>query len=63
MTSALQTPYTVYNQKGELVAEGTVGGNPLSLDAGVYRVKVLGSSPKGFEKVEITGEKELVLEY
>ena len=63
VTSALQTPYTVYNQKGELVEEGTIGGNPLSLDAGVYRVKVLGSSPKGFEKVEITGEKELVLEY
>ena len=48
---------------GELVADGTVGGDPLPLDAGFYRVKISGSSPEGFEKVEIVGEKELVLEY
>ena len=63
VNNALRTPYSVYDQAGELVAEGTVGGKSLQLDAGFYRVKVSGASPKGFEKVEIAGEKELVLEY
>jgi hypothetical protein len=63
VNNALRTPYSVYDQAGELVAEGTVGGESLQLDAGFYRVKVSGASPKGFEKVEIAGENELVLEY
>ena len=63
VTSALQTPYSVYNRAGELVAQGTVGGEPLTLDAGFYRVKVAGKSPEGFENIEIVGEKELALEY
>jgi hypothetical protein len=63
VNDALRTPYSVFDQAGELVAEGTVGGDPLMLGAGFYRVKVSGSSPEGFEKVEIVGEKEQVLEY
>ena len=63
VSNALRTPYSVYDQAGELVAEGTVGGEPLQIDAGLYRVKVSGASPKGFEKIEIIGEKERVLEY
>ena len=63
VNDALRTPYSVHDQSGQLVAEGTIGGDPLMLDAGFYRIKVSGSSPKGFEKIEVVGEKELVLEY
>ena len=59
----MRTPFSIYDQAGKLVAEGSLGGDPLMLDAGFYKIKVSGSSPKGFEKVEVVGEKEVILEY
>ena len=44
-----------------MVAEGTVGGEPLQLDAGFYRVKVSGHHLKALKKIEIIGEKERFL--
>ena len=63
VSNALRTPYSVYDQTGELIGEGVVGGQPLQLNAGFYTVKVFGTSPKGFEKVQVVGERERVLEY
>ena len=63
VSHALRTPYIVYDQAGERVAEGVVGGEAIELDAGFYRVKVAGSSAKEFERIEVVGEKELILSY
>jgi len=59
---ALKIPYAVYDQNGSLVAEGEVGGAPLELEAGFYRVSVATSPPKIFDKVEIPGEEQVTLE-
>jgi len=59
---ALKIPYSVYDQSGSLVAEGEVGGDPLELEAGFYRVSVATSPPKIFDKVEIPGEEQVTLE-
>ena len=61
--NALRTPFLVYDMAGELVAQGVVGGEPLQLDAGYYRVKVAGSSPISFDKIEVIGEMEKIIEY
>jgi hypothetical protein len=59
---ALKIPYSVYDQNGSLVAEGEVGGAPLELQAGFYRVSVATSPAKIFDKVEIPGEEQVTLE-
>ena len=59
---ALKIPYSVYDHSGSLVAEGEVGGDPLELEAGFYRVNVATLPPKIFERVEIPGEEEVTLE-
>jgi Mg-chelatase subunit ChlD len=59
---ALKIPYSVYDQNGSLVAEGEVGGAPLELEAGFYRVSVATSPAKIFDKVEIPGEEQVTLE-
>ncbi len=60
---ALQTPYTVYNQKSEIVAAGTVGGPAVELDAGHYRVKLTSPVAMTFEKIEVFAEQEKLIEY
>ncbi len=50
-----------YDSTGTLVTEGVVGGEPLELEQGFYRVVVQSSPPKIFEKVEVTGEKHVEL--
>jgi hypothetical protein len=44
------------------VAEGEVGGDPLELEAGFYRVSVATSPPKIFDKVDIAGEELVTLD-
>jgi hypothetical protein len=59
---ALRMPFTVYDQGGNEVAVGEVGGEPVELAQGVYRVVVNTAEPRIFEAVEIQGESELLLE-
>lgn len=61
VNQALKTPFTVYDETGERVAEGLVGGEPLTLDAGYYRVVVASATPRTFEDVEVPGEEETEL--
>jgi Mg-chelatase subunit ChlD len=62
LKEALQIPYAVYDLSGGLVAEGVVGGGPLELEAGFYRVTVASSPAEVFEQVEIPGEEQVILE-
>jgi len=59
---ALQIPYSVYDQTGSLIANGVVGGEPLELEAGFYRVNVATLPPTTFDEVEIPGEEGVTLE-
>ncbi len=59
---ALHVPFSVYDTAGTIVGEGTVGGEPLELAQGFYRVVVQTSPPKTFDKVEVPGEKKVELE-
>ena len=59
--SALQIPYSVFDSSGTQVAEGLVGGEPVELERGVYRVAVKTGPQRIFEDVEIQGEDEVVL--
>ena len=58
---ALQIPFRVFDQSGSEVAAGLVNGDPLELEAGIYRVMVEGSPAKVFETVHIAGEGEVIL--
>jgi len=62
LKEALQIPYAVYDSGGTLVGEGVVDGEPLELEQGFYRVVIQSSPPKTFGKVDVPGEKEVVLE-
>ena len=59
---ALQVPYSVYDSGGTLAGEGVVDGEPLELEQGFYRIVVATSPPKIFDKVEVPGEEEVILE-
>jgi len=53
IATALSAPFRVQNQEGETVASGTVGGEPVELDRGIYRIEVLVEPPFLFERVEL----------
>lgn len=54
---ALQTPYSVFDGSGSLVAEGLVDGDPLELPQGTYRVVVHDAQSTAIEDVQvISGE-------
>ena len=59
---ALRAPFSVYDIGGTLVAEGVVGGDSIDLEQGTYRVVVQTSPQRTFDRVEIPGEKDVVLE-
>ena len=61
LKEALQIPYSVYDSSGTLAGDGVVDGEPLELEQGFYRVVVATSPPRTFDKVEIPGEKEVIL--
>jgi hypothetical protein len=62
LQQALQIPYTVYDGVGEVAGRGVVGGEPLQLEQGVYRVVVQTSPVQTFAAVQISGERETLLE-
>jgi hypothetical protein len=59
---ALQVSYTVYDQGGNEVATGQVGGAPVELERGFYRVVVDTTPKQTFDRVEIGGEDAVMLE-
>jgi hypothetical protein len=59
---ALRIPFTVYDQDGNEVGAGHVGGQPLELERGMYNVLVRTQPPQEFEDVEVLGEDQVVLE-
>ncbi len=58
LREALRLPFTVYDLAGSVVAEGVVGGEPIQLEQGYYRIEVAGSPGQVFERVEVIGEQE-----
>jgi hypothetical protein len=62
ITTALQTPYTVYDASGARVASGLVGGEPVELEAAYYRVVVSSSPQQTFKEVDVQGASEVLLE-
>ena len=59
--AALQAPYQVFGEDGELVATGTVGSTGVQLDPGLYRVEVLTDPPAVFDRVELASADEVRL--
>jgi Mg-chelatase subunit ChlD len=62
LSEALKVSYTVYDQGGNEVAGGQVGGDAVELQQGFYRVVVHSLPQQTFDKVEIQAEAELALE-
>lgn len=53
--AALRLPFVVYDQGGNQVALGQVGGEPVTLDQGIYRVVVRSRPQRTFDRVEVSG--------
>ena len=62
IAAALRAPFRVYDRDGALVARGVVGGAPVELPAGTYRVEVLAEPPATFEAVEVAPGEGVVVE-
>ena len=58
---ALRISYTVYDRGGNEVASGEVGGKPLELERGNYRVVVNSVPKRTFENVAVAGEDTVTL--
>ena len=62
MKQALATSYSVYDQNGSKVAEDVVGGEPLELGQGYYKVIVATTPQQVFDRVAITGANDTNIE-
>jgi hypothetical protein len=61
VANALRAPFTVIDADGEVVATGVVGGEPLELAAGRYRVLATGQVADTARDIEIVGGKRTEL--
>jgi len=61
VTEAVQPPFRVVDQSGELVAEGVVGGEAVTVPAGSYRVEVLTDPMQSIEPVDVKPGAETVV--
>jgi hypothetical protein len=63
IAEAVQPPFRVIDQSGAVVVQGVVGGEPVSVPAGTYRVEVLTEPIFVFEEVVVSpgGEVRLVV--
>jgi hypothetical protein len=62
IAAAVQAPFRVLDADGNVVATGTVGGNPVELPAGTYTVVVLTDPEQRYEDVVIGGGEEVELQ-
>ena len=60
--AALGAPFRVYGPDGDVFDGGTVGGGPIELDPGTYRVEVLSDPPVEFDEVVVGGGEAVILE-
>jgi len=62
--SALSPGFEVIDSAGAIITTGTVGGEDVIVNAGLYTVRVLSNPPVLFHDVEVTRDKasELTLE-
>lgn len=61
IATALQVTYSVYDESGTKITTGTVGGDPVELEAGEYRIIVASSPQREFDQVTVTGSRPTVL--
>jgi hypothetical protein len=62
IAAALRAPYRIHDLDGALVASGVVGGAPVALPTGTYRVEVLTDPPLTIDAVEMAPGGEVTLE-
>jgi hypothetical protein len=58
---ALMIPFSVCDQGGNEVATGLVGGEPVELEQGIYRVVVKSQPQQTLERVDVSSESDVVL--
>jgi len=61
MRQALETKFQVFDAAGEVVASGITNGEPVSVAAGTYTVRVLTTPPLVFEDVRLRGDDTVEL--
>ena len=57
LEAAMKPKFQVLDAAGEIVAEGTAGGDPIEVPMGVYQVKLLTSPARIIDEVRIEPEK------
>jgi hypothetical protein len=62
MAAAVSAPFRVYGPEGEVYEGGTIGGGPIQIDPGTYRVEVLTDPVIEFEEVVVEGGQSVILE-
>jgi hypothetical protein len=53
LRTVISGPFRVFDSKGDVVGHGVIGGAPIVLPAGSYRVETVGSDPRVIESVEV----------
>jgi len=61
ISEALRAPFTVFDASGGSAGQGTVGGEPVPLPAGEYRVEIGCDPPQRIDAVLIVGGQESLL--
>ncbi|MGD8679109.1 MAG: peptidoglycan-binding protein [Lysobacterales bacterium] len=61
LNEALRVPFAVYDTGGNPVANGVLGGAPLELEQGIYRVEIATSPSISLERVEVPGERAVTV--
>ncbi len=61
LRAAISAPFEVRDGSGELVARGTVGGDPVDAPSGIYEVRVLVEPPVVFEDVFLRSDADVTL--
>ncbi|MGH2560924.1 MAG: vWA domain-containing protein, partial [Thermomicrobiales bacterium] len=59
VTAAVQPPFRVLDQSGQVVAQGIVSGDPVPVPAGTYRVEVVGDPVRVIEPVVVGAGAEV----
>ena len=59
--AAVSAPFQILDQGGKLVGSGTVGGAPVEVPPGTYRVVVLSDPPVTYEGIVIGSEDSVTL--
>ncbi len=59
----VKVPYEVIDPEENIVASGIVGGSPIKIRPGTYKVKVFANNEKTFDSVKIESEKLQTLKF